>query len=165
MRELKIQFTTPSKGITWLSWIIRTLMGTKYSHVLARWDGARGKVDIVWEAAEASIRFLGPIAHEGKYNIIEEYNIPIDKAEYFRLVEYTHRYAHVNYGKIQLLGMLVAKLCRMSKNPFRNGKAEQVCSEAVGGLLSYVKGWELDVNLDVHGPDKLESWIKEKLGE
>jgi len=159
MYQLKIQFTTPARGLKPVSWLIRRILGTKYSHVLARWKGAQGKVDIVWEAAGDGIRFLGPVAHVGKYNVIKEYIVELNKAEYARLIEYTHRYAHVGYGTLQLLGMLFARIFRMKRNPLSSGEASQVCSEAVGGLLKYVKGWELDINLDVYGPDKLEEWL------
>jgi hypothetical protein len=159
VHQLRIQFTTPARGLKPVSWLIRRILGTKYSHVLARWKGAQGKVDIVWEAAGDGIRFLGPVAHVGKYNVIKEYIVELNKAEYARLIEYTHRYAHVEYGKLQLLGMLFARIFRMKRNPLSSGEASQVCSEAVGGLLKYVKGWELDINLDVYGPDKLEEWL------
>ncbi len=163
MQQLKIQFTRPAGKYKLLSWLIRKILDTSYSHVLARWQGARGKVDIVWEAAGSYIRFLGPIAHANKYNVIHEYVVELDKAEYVRLIEYTHRYAHVDYGKWQLLGMLLARLLRLKKNPISQGEAEQVCSEAVYGLLNYVKGWESDLNFDVYGPDALEAWLQDKL--
>jgi len=163
MYTLKIQFTTPQKGPLLLSALIRLVLGTKYSHVLARWTGARGKVDVVWESAGSGIRFLGPIAHEGKYKIVREYTIELTRPEYNKLIEYTHRYAHVKYGTAQLFGMLIAKTFRLNRNPISSGEEAQVCSEAVGGLLQYVKGWTLDVNLDVHGPDKLETWIQKQL--
>jgi hypothetical protein len=159
MYQLKIQFTTPARGLKPMSWLIRRILGTKYSHVLARWNAAQGKIDVVWEAAGDGIRFLGPIAHVGKYNIVKEYVIELNKQEYFKLIEYTHKYAHVKYGKLQLIGMLIARVCRMRRNVLSSGEASQVCSEAVGGLLKYVKGWELDINLDVYGPDKLEEWL------
>lgn len=160
---LKIQFTRPAKGIKILSWLIRLILGTKYSHVLARWNAAGGKVDLVWEAAGSSIRFLGPIAHEGKYNVVETYEVPLTRVEYKRLIEYTHNYAHVNYGKTQLIGMLIARLFRLNKNIISQGKSEQVCSEAVAGLLKHVKGWTSEYNFDVYGPDALERWLISKL--
>jgi hypothetical protein len=160
MYTLKIQFTRPSKGITIISKLIRIVMGTKYSHVLARWDGAKGRVDVVWEAAGSGIRFLGPIAHENKYNVVKQYNIELSKLEYHRLIEYTHKYAHVKYGCVQLIGMLIARIFRMNRNLLSSGEAAQVCSEAVGGLLRYVKGWDVNINLDVYGPDKLEYYLQ-----
>lgn len=165
MKVLKVQFTRPAGGFKILSWVVRKILGTQYSHVLARWDGAKGKVDLVWEAAGSSIRFLGPIAHEGRYEIIEEYKIPLEGYEYSRLIEYTHLYAHVDYSRIQLVGMLYARIFKMSRNPLSQGKAEQVCSEAVAGLLKYVKGWDIGINMDVYGPDALEKWLKVKLGK
>lgn len=163
MYQLRIQFTVPAKRIKPLSWLIRRILGTRYSHVLARWNAAQGKVDVVWEAAGSSIRFLGPIAHADKYEVIHEFSVLLDKAEYARLIEYTHRYAHVTYGRRQLVGMLIARLFRLNYNPISQGEAEQVCSEAIYGLLNYVKGWESDINFDVYGPDKLEEWLVDKL--
>lgn len=163
MTTLKIQFTRPAKGIKVLSWVIRKVLHTEYSHVLARWFGAKGKIEVVWEAAGSSIRFLGPIAHKNKYIIVKEYSIVLDKNEYLKLIEYTHEFAHVNYGKMQLIGMLFARVFSLKYNPISQGKSEQVCSEAIAGLLSYVKGWHIDINLDVYGPDAFEKWLINKL--
>lgn len=161
MYQLKIQFTRPTVTSIFSS-AIRAVLGTKYSHVLARWDGARGSVDVVWEAAGSGIRFLGPIAHKNKYKVVSQYNIELSKIEYHRLIEYTHKYAHVEYGYVQLVGMLIARIFRMSRNPLSSGESAQVCSEAVGGLLRYVKGWDININLDVYGPDKLEYYLQKQ---
>lgn len=160
---LKIQFTRPPGKFKPLSYLIRKILGTKYSHVLARWQAAQGKIDLVWEAAGSSIRFLGPIAHAGRYEVVREFKIPLTRAEYKRMIKYTHKYAHVNYGRWQLVGMLIARIFRLNKNIISQGEAEQVCSEAVAGLLKYVKGWDIDMNMDVYGPDKLEKWLITKL--
>ena len=165
MHELRIQFTVPAHGIRVLSDLIRWVLGTKYSHVLARWKGAQGKVDLVWEASGSSIKFLGPIAHRGRYEVVTEYLIELNRTEYSRLIEYTHMYAHVDYGSKQLIGMLFARLFRLKDNPISRGENEQVCSEAVAGLLKYVKGWDFGVNFDVEGPDRLEQLIRSKLDE
>lgn len=165
MTILKIQFTTPAKGFKPVSRLIRWYMGTDYSHVLARWDGARGTVPIVWEAAQNAVRFLGPIAHKGRYVVHKEYEFDLDKEQYFRLIQFTHRYAHVDYGRWQLVGMMIAIAFNLKKNPFSTGKNEMVCSEGCGRLLSYVFDIELDIDLDIKGPDKLDKWIEKKISE
>lgn len=164
-RTLKIQFTRPRKGCAILSFLIRLILGTKYSHVLARWDAAGGEIDLVWEAAGSSIRFLGPIAHANRYKVVRQFDIPLTRTEYKRLIKYTHKYAHVDYGKWQLVGMLIARIFRMKKNLVSQGEAEQVCSEAVAGLLKYVKEWDIDINMDVYGPDALETYLINKIGD
>ena len=165
MKQFYIQLTRPNKGFKALSWLIRKILRTDYSHVIVRWFGAKDKVEIVWEAAGSSIRFLGPIAHDKKYVVIKEYAVDITPTEYSKLIEYTHKYAHVDYGKLQLIGMLIARIFKMKKNILSKGEAEQVCSEAVAGLLKFVKGWDIDINMDVYGPDALDKWLEKKTKE
>ena len=161
MREIRIQFTRPLKAFPVFSWVIRWFQKTEYSHVRLCWLGAAGSVPVIYEASGSNIKFIGPVAaSENKVEVIREYVFRIEKEDYKRLVILCMTYASVEYGKIQILGMALAYMFDLKKNPFSVGRKSQVCSEVVGVFLSEILGWKLDIDLDIAGPKEIQETIE-----
>ena len=56
-----IEFTRPKSWLNPLSWLIRLVECTPYSHVRLSWINSVG-VPVVYEASGTSVKFLGPLA-------------------------------------------------------------------------------------------------------
>lgn len=160
-RTLRIEFTRPKTGgFPIFSYGIRAVQRTKYSHVRLRWINGTNR-DIIYEASGSSVKFVGTIAQESnKVEIIKFYEIDLDKEHYKGLLDLCMTYADVNYGALQIFGMLIAYTFNMNKNPFSDGKYSQVCSEIVGRFLEEVMGWEINVNLDIAGPLQIDQCLE-----
>lgn len=158
-RNITIQFTTPAnKKLPWFSWLIRKFQGTPYSHVLLSWHSTTG-VDIVYEASGHSVRFLGPIATEGRYTVHKSYTLTVTPEQYRELIRICMTYAGVDYGILQILGIAIAHWVGMDKNPLSRGDKSQVCSELVGRVLEEALGLHTGLNLDIIGPKELDEWL------
>ena len=90
------------------------------------------------------------------------YSFQVDKQQYSNLIR-LFRFAGVDYGILQAVGILVAKIFNMKSNPFSRGRKSQVCSELVGIFLNEVVGIEESINLDLAGPKDIEGIIRRVL--
>jgi hypothetical protein len=152
-KTIHIDFTSPKSKLAILSWAIRKIERCEYSHLRLRWLGMGQKIPIVYEASGSEVKFLGPMAQEKRHvNVIKSYQFHLNQDQYYKTVEFCIKYAGVEYGKMQLLGMGLVRLFGLKKNPFGNG---QVCSELVGKFLKEVMLWELELDLDVAGPKEI----------
>lgn len=160
-RKLLIEFTRPKgKIFPAVSWIIRKVQGTEYSHVRFSWVRTKScgsEQKLVYEASGTNIRFVGPKAQEEMpVEVVKSFEIDLDRDEKKRLIDFAIDYAYVSYGFWQLIGIGVAKMFCLKKNPFAKGDYSQVCSELVHRGLKYIKGWDLNMNPDLAGPKEIE---------
>jgi len=159
-RLVEIQFTRPNRWFQPLSWLIRKVQGTPYSHVRLAWNGVGGKVPVIYEASGRSLKFIGPIAAKNlNVKIVDSFKFNIDNNQYRSLVELCINYANVDYGKKQLIGIGLVHSFGLNHNPFADGRRSQVCSEVVGHFLEKILGWDLGVNLDIAGPKEIRDEI------
>ncbi len=152
-----IEFTRPKgKALPLLSYIIRAVENTKYSHVRLRWTNSMG-VEIVYEASGTNVKFLGPLAQEDvKVNVIHSYPIELDKKQYKELVKLCLENAGISYGYEQLIGIALVKLFNLKRNPFARGRKSQVCSEIVGRFLQEIVNVGHELDLDIAGPKDIQ---------
>lgn len=152
--ELYIEFTRPKKGSV-LSYIIRAMQGTPYSHVRLRWINSMG-INIVYEASGAGVRFMGPLAQEQRSILItHRFSFNLNQQQYKDLIAICMTYAGISYGVTQLLGIGLANILNLRSNPLSRGADRLVCSELVATVLRDVLGILPKVNLDVVGPKEV----------
>lgn len=164
MRIVNIDFTKSRKRLPILSWLIRWIEGTEYSHVRIRWTSSAG-VELIYEASGNSVKLIGEYARDKfPVDIVATYEIPVEDTEYRSLIK-LFRFASVDYGVCQLLGILAARLCGLKSNPFARGRGAQVCSELVALFMKEVKGWDVPYDLDIAGPRDIEIALQNKLTE
>lgn len=154
--NIYIEFTEPvGKKFPVYSWIIKATQKTKYSHVRLRWKSTSG-VEIIYEASGRSVKVIGEEAQDHhKVSVIDSYEIEVSPEEYKKLIR-LFRYASVDYGVLQAIGIGIATAFNLDKNPFSKGRKSQVCSELVGLFLEEVKNWSICYNLDLAGPKEIQ---------
>jgi len=158
-RLIQIQFTRPT-GFKPLSWTIRKVQRTDYSHVRLAWDGISGTVPVIYEASGSNLKFIGPIAAaQHKVKVINSFKFNLPEDQYRALVKLCMTYANVDYGKKQLIGIGLVKAFRLKKNPFADGRKSQVCSEVIGMFLTDILGHDLGLDLDIAGPKEIMETI------
>ena len=161
MRKLYIDFTVPAKSkFPIFSWIIRVWQRVPYSHVRLRWENRYGQ-NVVLEARGTSVRFSGPIAQAQKpAKIIKTYTTEISKLEYVGLEKLGMEYTGVKYGIKQILGIAIANIFGLQKNPFADGQYSQVCSELVGRYFEEVLNIPIGRSLDMAGPREIDAFLQ-----
>ena len=160
--KLFIEFTRPG-GLALLSWLIRAIQKVPYSHTRLRWVNSQG-VNIIYEASGATVKFVGPIAQkESNSIVIEAITIELDQEQKKKLIRLCVEYAGVKYGVAQLIGIGIARMFRMKRNPLSKGSKEQVCSELVGRIMVEVCGLEKPGDWDLAGPKEINKWLMSHL--
>jgi hypothetical protein len=158
--QIYIEFTRPKSLLKPFSWAIRAIENTKYSHVRIRWINSVG-VDIVYEAAGDRVRFLGPLAQEdNKVDVIKSYCLELSRDEYRGLVKVCMENAGVQYGMLQIFGILLVRVFNLKKNPLSQGRKSQVCSEVVGRMLQEVLDIGHELDLDTAGPRDIQLYLE-----
>ena len=160
MRYVNIEFTNPKdKFFPVFSWVIRAFQRTKYSHVRLHWKSSSG-IDIVYEASGSEVKVIGEYAaKDNKVNVVKRYKVKVTNEEYRNLIR-LFRFSSVKYGKLQVLGIGLAHIFGLKKNPFAQGRGSQVCSELVGLFLEQVKSWDHGLDLDIAGPLEIDKALQ-----
>lgn len=160
-RLIYIEFTRPKK-FNPLSWIIRAIDCTSYSHVRLRWTNGMN-IEVVYEASGTTVKFLGPTAQKQiPVDITHSYKVFIAQSEYRKLVKLCLENSGINYGFKQLVGIGLVKLFRLKKNPFSDGRKSQVCSEIVGRFLQEIVGVGEQLRLDTASPKDIQLLLDSK---
>jgi len=122
-----------------LSWIIKLVDKTPYSHVYIRWKSKSMEVDVAYHAAGSIVHFLGKKEFDKKIQPIEEYELEINKECYRKLVKKCMEKAGTDYGKKQALGLGLQKIFKLKENPFSDGEKSDVCSETAMEIMSDIR--------------------------
>ena len=159
--RLFIEFTRPAGGFKPLSWLIRLIQGTEFSHVRVRWITKGTNSEICYEAGGGSIHFMGTVARRRKPAVIvKSYTVILTKVEYRKFLGYCLKYAGINYGTVQIVGMAFSYLFRNRYNKLADNKKTMVCSELVYYLLHEALGFDLDFRPEVDGPKELDKQME-----
>lgn len=153
-----IEFTRP-RGFKPFSYLIRLFEGTPYSHVRVKWKTLGGS-EIIYEAAGSSVRFIGPRAVQNQSVIIcKTYRTILTRDNYRLFLNKCIELAGVEYGVLQILGILYSRIWAKKTNPLADKKKTIVCSELVFYLLQEVFKFETKIDPDLAGPRELDKQL------
>lgn len=158
--KIKIGFSRTTKKFAPFSWLIRWFQGISFSHVYLAWTSRGTGVEVVYHAAGTKLHFLSREIFDKRAKTIEEFEFELTRTQYKQLLTLALTMAGINYGFKQVLGIGIAHIFRLKKNPLSQGRKSQVCSELVGYFIEDVLGKPLDVNLDIAGPKEIYEIVK-----
>ena len=89
-----------------------------------RWKNTAG-IELIYEDSGRSVKLIGEYAQD-KFSVetVESFGFELTKEQYRKLIS-LFRYSSVDYGLAQAAGIVIAKLFRLSKNPFARAKYVQ----------------------------------------
>jgi uncharacterized protein YycO len=148
METITIGFSKSKKKFAIISYLIRLYMQTPYSHVYIKFYSKSLDKILIYEAVGSGVRFIGSKMWDKYSKEIVSYKIQISQEEKIKLLSWCVDNAGCNYGFMQNLGILIAKIFKLKNNPFKKGKN---CSELVGEFLSNI-GYKFDKNLNLLTP-------------
>lgn len=136
---MHIGFSRPRSKFLIISWLIRAVERTNYSHVYIRWKSDWLDRDIVYEASGTMVHFLEGKRFDKKAECVHLFKVDCSDEARKKIIQFAMDNAGASYGIKQLLGIGIVKLMRIFgkdiKNPFSDGKSTWVCSELAGEAL------------------------------
>lgn len=158
MYKVYIEFTSPKKWFQPFAWFVRQFERTKYSHVRLRWVSTSGE-ELIYEASGSTVKLIGQYAQPlFPVNIHHTYEFTLDRLQYRELIS-MFKYASVQYGVLQIIGIALARCFNLKKNPFGDNQYSQVCSELVGYFLRDVLKRDIGKDLDLVGPRGIKEFL------
>jgi hypothetical protein len=143
-----------------MSYAIRAVEGTPYSHVGIQWTSPTLGVELNYEAVGTGVRFLGAIQFEEHHVIVKRHTLYMTEKQHQELMRYCILTAGKEYGSLQILGMGLARLLGLGSNPTSDGTRTLVCSELIGYILIDILELPVPLKLEVDGPRALDEWLE-----
>jgi len=149
MKTVSIGFSRPSKWKL-LSWIIRKVQGTDYSHVYLRFHSDSLDRDLIYQASGLQVNFVGKTLFEKDHIAVKEFDLQISDEAHKKALQFAVDTAGMPYSIKQLFGILVYSLT--GKRVLQDGRSAYVCSELVAQMLSEDLGITITKDLDIVTP-------------
>lgn len=164
MSHIYIGFSRP-RSFPVMSWVIKTVERTSYSHVYMRIYIDQLDKSVVYHAANLNIHFIGFKQFDKKNETVHEFALKIDDKQKMQIISFCVDEAGKPYGFWQLIGIGVVKFVKIFgkkiKNPFASKDRTQVCSEAIGLILQRYFNIEIDKCLDLLTPKDLYKTLQQ----
>lgn len=139
MKKLTIGFSKARSKWAVISWLIRKVEGSAYSHVYVKFHSDSLERDLVYQASKTMVNFMGTEVFNEEAETVETYTLDLSDEAYKHILQYAIDNAGKPYGVKALLGMGLVKLMglfgKKIKNPFKDGSSAYVCLELVGVIL------------------------------
>lgn len=156
MKTITIGFSKSKKKFPIGSWLIRAYMGTPYSHVYLRFYSKSLDRTLIYEAVGDGVRFIGLKSWENHAAEVDSFDLEISEDIYISLLQYCVDNAGYEYGFMQNIGIVLAKVLNLNTNPFQTGSN---CSEEVYKILQ-LSGYSLDKNKNLVTPKDINEALK-----
>lgn len=106
---------------------------------------------MVYESVGVGSRFIGIHVWEEHAEVVQEFELTATPEQFKKIKQLCYDHAGLKYGKMQIVGIYIAKLFRMKKNIFKNDTERSVCSEIVGRIAK-ILGYKIDKDFDLIVP-------------
>lgn len=143
-KTIVIGFSTPNKWKL-LSWLIKILLRTSYSHVYLKFHSESLDRDIVYQASGLAVNFIGNHRFLDHHKVIREFKLNISPECHLSTLQFAVDKAGSPYSLRQLLGILIYMLCGIK--PKGEDQNTYVCSELIGQIMQ--EKFNICVNKDL----------------
>lgn len=148
-----------------LSWLIRGIEGTPYSHVYLRIPSAWFERDIYFQASSVMVNFMGQKYFDEHAEVVKEFPIQISPEVKKKIWQYCIDNAGKPYSIKQLPGIGIIRLGKVLgktwKNPFSDGRSMVVCVEVIADLMIETLGAQIKEDLDSIGLKEIYPHVEE----
>lgn len=167
MRTLVIGFSKSTKRLALFSWALLAWDRVPYSHVYFKFENLRNPdIPLIYQASGNMLNFMSTDVFLQHSKVIEEIKLEVPEELYNDILRECMKCAGLPYGKLQVLGIMIADIFRLARNPFPNQKSEFVCSEWIARQmikLGYVFYKDLDLVKPVDVNEALKIQLKKDI--
>lgn len=136
MRKLKIGFSKSTKFMPFFSWAVRLWEDTEFSHCYTEFENRRHpELPLIYQASHDMMNFMSRLVFEANNEIVEEFVIEVSDEAYDNLLYKAIQIVGKPYGVKQILGIVLARIFNLKKNPFQTRGDTYICSEWCGIVL------------------------------
>jgi hypothetical protein len=133
MRKVVIGFSKPKSKFPVGSWLIRLYQGTSFSHTYLKFYSRSLDRLLVYESVgKVGVRFIGNKRWETHAIEVESFTITLKTLNNVKLMQECVDNEGEDYGFCQNIGVVIADILNLQKNPFKKGKN---CSELISEIL------------------------------
>lgn len=154
MSKLLIGFSKSKKKFAPYAKLIMFLDKCPFSHVYVRIPRASG-VDVIYQAAGSVVNFVGTKRFQTHSEIVEEFEFEVTDETRNKFFDWAIKYAGTPYSMKAALGIGLAILFRLHKNPLCPA-SPTVCSLLAGFVLQDFLNAKIDLDaLGIAGPKEI----------
>lgn len=166
METIKIGFSRPKNmKLKFFAWAIMKAYGTPYSHVYVRIHSGKYERDLIYQASQTMINFMGMEIFNDEALVVEEFEFQMSDESYKSMMQFAIDSAGTPYGVKECFGMAWVKIMewcgKTVKNPFSDGGSTYVCSELASYVLKNYLGANVKEDLDDMTPLQVYTLVKE----
>ncbi len=152
------------KNFNLISWAIRSVEKTPYSHVYIRFKADSLGRWLIYQASHDQLNFMPMDDFKSINSVVEEYAVAVSDVQKRDVVRYCVDTVSRPYGRLNLIGVGVSRLAKDwfgldLKNPFRDGGKTQICAELAGRILNILGAGISDQDLELAGPKYINSIV------
>lgn len=133
-----IGFSTP-RDFSTLSWIIKKVERTEFSHVYVKIFSKSLDRYLVYQASGLAVNFCGQDTFYAHNKDIAEFAIPVTPEQKIEILKKCVDLAGKPYGMKDLIGIGLVRLAGLVRwkirNPFADGSKTYICSEIAATIL------------------------------
>jgi hypothetical protein len=131
---LTIGFSKPKSKFAFFGRAIMLYEGTPYSHCYIKFTTLTG-VTLISQASKGMLNFMSVPAFEMHNEVVEEFHLEVSDTLITLIKQNSMAKAGLPYSTLQIIGIVVADLFNLDKNPFDTDLDTFVCSEYLGQIL------------------------------
>lgn len=146
-----VGFSRPKKWKLF-SAVVKWYLKTPYSHVYMKFYSKSLDRWIVYEAVGNGVRFIGQKLFDETVDIIKEFEIDISDEKQKELLVWCVDNSGVKYGCLQLIGIFIANILKLKRNPFKSGK---ICSELIAEAIENAEIYKFKKDLNLVTPKEI----------
>lgn len=165
MKKLFVGFSKPRSKLSFISYVIRWLQGTPFSHVYVRFESDFLERTFIYQASGSKVNFENIYSFSEHSVVVEEFDLSVAPAVYKKVLGFAIDTVGKPYSLKQLLGMAVVcifkKLGRQIRNPYKDRKDAFICSE-IGAYVLEESGQFIDYDKDSIGPKEIWNILKSR---
>ena len=156
--KLIIGFSKPTAKFIPFAWAIQLFEGTEYSHCYIQFETSSGPT-LICQASKGMLNFMSPEAFNLHNQVIREFEIEMSQEQLTQIKVRSMEKAGLPYSITQIIGIVIARIFKLDKNPLDQDKDTFVCSEWVGQVLESL-GAELDKDLNLLTPRDIYEYLE-----
>lgn len=166
-RSFIIGFSRPRGWFKPFAWLIMLFERAPYSHVYIKTYSATADLWLVYQASGSQVNFMGQKHFEKHAKIVREFEFLMGDFAYKNYLKWTIQNAGNSYGLKTVLGILIARMLKLHRNPLEDGNNSQYCAELAAKALHDFMGIKLaPYQFELIGPKGIYAICEElKRGE
>jgi hypothetical protein len=162
--KIIVGFSKARSKFAFLSYLIRLVEGTNFSHVFITWKSNWLDLQVVYQASGTQVNFIDSERFNKKALITDSFELSISDDVFKSIIQECMKRAGVGYSLPQLFWLLCYKTCTVLHLPVKwipkDGRKLYVCSELVAELLEKELKISFNKELDFVTPKDIYNILK-----